>query len=121
MAPGSRLPHRVPITRPSSGVKLMVVATLRRRCIAHMLAPLPRWATTTRPSAATVPIGKHTGDILVGEAVKSVATDSLDRDGTGQRESRRNLRLGMVEGGVEAGDLGQFRVQLRDSGNGRQI
>src|ERR1700726_486896 len=87
----------------------MVVATLRRRCIAHMLAPLPRWATTTRPSAATVPIGKHTGDILVGEAVKS------------QRESRRNLRLGMVEGGVEAGDLGQFRVQLRDSGNGRQI
>jgi hypothetical protein len=27
----------------------------------------------------------------------------------------------MVEGGIEADDLGQFRVQLRDSGDGRQI
>ena len=29
----------------------MVVATLRPPCIAQRLAPLPRWATTTRPAA----------------------------------------------------------------------
>ena len=29
----------------------MVVATLRPRSMAHRLAPLPRWAITTRPAA----------------------------------------------------------------------
>ena len=50
--PGSRLPQRVPIIRPSSAVNPMVEATLRRPCMAHRLAPLPRCATTTRPFAA---------------------------------------------------------------------
>lgn len=45
-------PLRVPMGNPSNAVKLMVVATLRPACSAHMLAPLPRWATTVRPSAA---------------------------------------------------------------------
>ena len=31
--------------KPSTAVKLMVVATLRPPLIAHMLAPLPKWAT----------------------------------------------------------------------------
>ena len=53
--------------------------------------------------------------------MKSVASDTLGRDRTRQRESRGDLGLGMVEGGVEAGDLRQFRVKLRDSGDGRQI
>src|ERR1019366_1903775 len=52
---GSRVPHRRLMGRPSSAVKPMVVATLLRRCIAHVLAPLPRWATTTRPSASAGP------------------------------------------------------------------
>ncbi len=30
----------------------MVVATLRRPCMAHRLAPLPRCATIVRPAAA---------------------------------------------------------------------
>ena len=28
----------------------MVLSMLRPACMAHMLAPLPRWATTTRAS-----------------------------------------------------------------------
>ena len=36
---------------PSTAVKPIVLATLRPACMAHMLAPLPRCATTTRPVA----------------------------------------------------------------------
>lgn len=50
-APGSRLPHRVPIIRPSSAVKPIDVATLRPPCSAHRLAPLPRCASSTRSSS----------------------------------------------------------------------
>jgi hypothetical protein len=50
--PGSRLPQRRLMTNPSSAI---VVATLLRCFMAHMLAPLPRWATTTRPSAPVEP------------------------------------------------------------------
>ena len=49
--PGSIAPGRVPMHSPSTAVKLIVVSTLLRPFIAHMLAPLPRWATITRPSA----------------------------------------------------------------------
>ena len=52
MTPGSRLPQRVPIGRPSTAVKPIVLATLRPPTMAHMLLPLPRWATTVRPDAA---------------------------------------------------------------------
>jgi hypothetical protein len=37
--------------KPSSAVKPMVLSTLFPALIAHMEAPLPRWATTTRPFA----------------------------------------------------------------------
>ncbi len=50
--PGSSEPERVPIGRPSTAVKPIVVATLCPPEIAHMLAPLPRWKTTVRPEAA---------------------------------------------------------------------
>jgi hypothetical protein len=50
--PASRLPQRVPIIKPSSAVKPMLLATLRPPCMAHMLAPLPRCMTTVRPCAA---------------------------------------------------------------------
>ena len=52
ITPGSRAPQRVPIGRPSTAVKPIVLATLRPADSAHMLAPLPRWQTTVRPSAA---------------------------------------------------------------------
>ena len=44
-------PQREPIMSPSIAVSPMVVAKLLRPRIAHRLAPLPRWATMTRPSA----------------------------------------------------------------------
>ena len=50
--PGSRLPVRVPIGRPSTAVKPIVEATLRPPASAHMLAPLPRCSTIVRPCAA---------------------------------------------------------------------
>ncbi len=46
MAPG-----RVPMQRPSSAVKPSVLSTLLPSFSAHRLAPLPRCATMTRPSA----------------------------------------------------------------------
>ncbi len=49
--PGSMLPGRVPISRPSRAVNPIELPTLRPARMAHMLAPLPRWATTTRPPA----------------------------------------------------------------------
>ena len=52
MITGSTLPHLVPIGRPSTAVKPIVLATLRPFVIAHMLEPLPRCSTTTLPAAA---------------------------------------------------------------------
>ena len=49
--PGSIAPGRVPMHRPSTAVKLIVVSTLFRLLRAQRLAPLPRCATMTRPSA----------------------------------------------------------------------
>ena len=49
--PGSSAPGRVPIGTPSSGEKPMVESKLLPACIAHRLAPLPRCAAITRPSA----------------------------------------------------------------------
>ena len=40
-------PGRVPMGRPSSAVKPIVLSTLRPASSAHMEAPLPRWATIT--------------------------------------------------------------------------
>ena len=50
-SPGSTLPERVAITRPSSGVKPIVVSTERPSAIAHSEAPAPRWQLTIRSSA----------------------------------------------------------------------
>ena len=50
--PGSSDPQRVPIGTPSAVEKPIVAAMLMPPFMAHMLAPLPRWATTVRPSAA---------------------------------------------------------------------
>ena len=48
---------RVPIIRPSIAVKPIDDVWLLRPTIAHMLAPLPRWATMTRPSSFVVCCG----------------------------------------------------------------
>ena len=46
--PGSTLPERVAITRPSSGVKPIVVSIDLPSLIAHSEEPAPRWQLTIR-------------------------------------------------------------------------
>ena len=46
-SPGSTLPERVAMTRPSSGVKPIVVSTQRPSRTAASDAPAPRWQVTT--------------------------------------------------------------------------
>ena len=53
-APGSMLPHRVAIARPSKGVKPIVVAMLRPARTPHRLAPAPRCAITARSGTPPV-------------------------------------------------------------------
>ena len=50
-----RLPERVAITRPSSGVKPMVVSTEQPSRTAASDAPAPRWHVTTRKPAGSRP------------------------------------------------------------------
>ncbi len=86
----------------------MVEATLRPSAIAHMLAPLPRCATTTRPRAAAASKrGSAARDVLVGQAVEAVAAHAAVGDRRRQREGLRDRRHRAVERGVEAGDLRQ--------------
>ena len=55
MSPGSTEPERVAITRPSSGVKPIVVSTERPPRTAASDAPAPRWHVTMRNSSCTRP------------------------------------------------------------------
>ena len=104
----------MPIGRPSTAVKPIVLATLRPPTIAHMLLPLPRCATTVRPAAAFgIELRQHAGDVLVGQAVEAVAPHAALGDRRRQREGLRHLGLGAMEGGVEAGDLRQVGAKLR--------
>ena len=57
VAPGSSAPLRLPIIRPSSAEKPMVVAALRPPIAPHRLAPLPRCAIKTRPPARALKAG----------------------------------------------------------------
>ena len=108
--------------RPSSAVKLMVVATLRPSTSAHMLAPLPRWATTVRPAAARGSVlREQRGDVLVGQSVKAVAADALLGVAAGQSERLRHGRLRAVKGGIEARDLRQRGRAFRDGPDRRQV
>ena len=49
MTPGSRSPERVPIMNPPAGVRPIVVSMETPSLTAHIEAPFPRCATTTRP------------------------------------------------------------------------
>src|SRR3546814_13027810 len=64
-------------------------------------------------SAGKLPIdgSQLPGDIFVGQAMKSIAADSLFMQRAGQREPRGEPGLVMVNGGTEAGDLGKVRRQ----------
>jgi hypothetical protein len=106
-------PVRVPIVRPSSGEKLIVVATERPAATAQSEAPLPRCATTSRPAAsAGFAAPQRRDDRFVREAVEAVAAHARVVPCRGHGEAPVHLGLARVERGVEAGDL-------RDVGKGR--
>src|SRR5215475_8061832 len=100
---GSIWPGRVPIGRPSSAVKPIVLSTLRPPESAHIEAPLPRCATTTRRLAiagATHALGveRLRDRVMVGDGV-----------------------VAAVERGVEARDLGQPRPVRPQRADRRQV
>ncbi len=66
-------------------------------------------------------VRKNAGNIFIGQAVESIAPDPLIRNRARQRVSGGDLGLGVMEGGIEARDLRQCRVKLRDRGDRRKI
>ena len=79
--PGSRSPERVPIMSPPVGREThRRVARRRPPRTAAMLAPLPRCAMITRPSALRRGNGaQRLHDVLVGQPVKAVADHARPR------------------------------------------
>ena len=56
MTPGSRSPQRVPIGRPTRGVKPMEVSTLLPPSMAQMEEPLPMWQLMSLSSSMGLPM-----------------------------------------------------------------
>ena len=76
-----------------------------------------------RPSGCRmwVDVGKHRGDVFIGEAVETVAKHPFVRVLSGQREKLSDGWLGAVERGVEAGNLRQFRRTFGDDLDGGKV
>ena len=70
---------------------------------------------------ARVVLRQHGGDVLVGEAVESVALHALPRQLLGQREHLGHRRVAAMERRVEAGDLRQFRPPLEQHPDRGQV
>ena len=105
--PGSTLPGRDAITRPSIGVKPIVVSTDRPPATAASEAPAPRWHVTTRRSVATQQLGCAARGVRVREPVEAEpAARPLGRQGVGGgRVGERRVERGVEAGG--GGRLGQ--------------
>ena len=97
-----------PIASPSSAVKPIVLSTLFPPLMAHMEAPLPRWATITRPLAISgATCGRRLCNVLVGKAVKTVAPDAFGMELVRDRVVVRERVVVAVKGRIEARDLRQ--------------
>ena len=109
--PGSTEPERVAITRPSSGVKPIVVSTERPPATAASEAPAPRWAVTRRSSRerALRAARRRAGSRRRGRGrgSRSGAAASARSRPRAPRRSRLPAGIVGVEGGVEAGDRRQ--------------
>ena len=100
----------------------IVLATLLPADRAHAGTVAQVQRSPTRPHAALrVRMRQHAGNVLVGQAVKTVTAHAALGDGGRQRECLRYLRLRTVECGVEACDLRQFRPALGEQANRHQI
>ena len=64
---------------------------------------------------------KHARDVFVRQTVETVALHPGPADLLRQRERLHHPGLPGVEGRVEAGNLGQPRLQGRDGANGREV
>ena len=118
--PGRPSPERVAITRPSSGVKPIVVSTERPSSTAHSEAPGAEVAGHD-PARTGRELPRAAGGVGVREAVEAepahpVALPPFAR----QRVGGRRRRERGVEGGVEARDLRHVRQRPRDGVDGRQ-
>ena len=111
--PGSSCPGRVPIGRPSRAVKPIVLSILFPETSAHMEAPLPRWATRTRPWQFGSDFWKPVGNVFVRKAVEAITTHALAMEVLGNGEAVGNIRMPPVKSCVEACDLRQFRDAVR--------
>jgi hypothetical protein len=98
----------VPIIRPSSAEKPIVVATLSSPCIAQRLAPLPRCATMVRPRARSpYAFGRARQPCIRTTGRESIAPDAAIRERVRQRQHPLHWRKRAVKRRVEARDLRQ--------------
>ena len=75
---GIELAGRVPIGKAVERRKAHRAFNALPAVIAHIEAPLPRWATITRPPAISgATSGSRFGNIFIGKAVESVTPDAL--------------------------------------------
>ena len=106
---GSRSPLRLPITRPSSGVKPIEVSTERPPRIAATEQPLPRWQVIEAQDRVVRPaqqLRRPAGHEPVRRPVEPVAPDRVALvEHVGQRVEKRHRLHRLVERGVEDGDV----------------
>ncbi len=62
----------------------------------------------------TKEVREYTGDVFIRKAMEPVSSNALGGEPARQRKGGGDLRLRMVEGGVEACDLRQCGVKLRE-------
>ena len=101
----------------------MVVATLLRsvhRAHAGAAAEMGD-DNATIGFCRTKDVGKNAGDVFIGKAMKPVPPDALGGEPTRQRERGGDFRLRMMERGVEARDLRQCGVKLREGSDGGEV
>ena len=111
---GIDLAGRVPIGRPSSAVKPIVLSTLRPSCErAHRGAAAEMGDDHPAASRCRArPRGRRLGDVFVGQAVKAVAADALGIEAAaGWRSGRRRAswpRWNAVSKQATCGSSGRF-------------
>src|ERR1700691_6212436 len=76
---------------------------------------------TTIGGSRTEDVGQNARDVFIGKAVKSIPPDTLVGQPTRQRERGNDRGLSMVKGRIEARDLRQSGVELRERIDGGKI
>jgi hypothetical protein len=109
MTPGSIVPQRVPIIRPSTVEKLIVVAMLRPPERTEAAAATQVSDDRAPARGPDVELRKYCCDVFVGQTVESIALEALIVEASRQRKRLRDGWLGPVKGRIETRDLRQVR------------